>query len=339
MTAAAALFALLGLALLGVSDWLANLLLYARRQPLTRTPADYGLPYEEVSCRSQDGLRLHGWWIPAAAADPPVMLILHPRFGNRHGLCVAQQPWPPLFGTDVDLLQCAQACHRAGYTVFMLDLRNHGESQHGLGAGGLTEDQDVMGAVDYVFQRIAPNDPAAAKVGVIGFGLGAAAALAAVGREKGGAEVIRVFSGDSEGGSGFLTIQPPTVKRLRFVVAVQPASLGVLLRGYLRQRMGPMGLILLPLVDWFCRRRGGYPLTATSLLKPVREVHLPVLYVQSHGDLRSVCHEVQGHYAATPGPKEIWWLDPPLGRLEGYQYVCEQMEPILAFADRQLHTC
>jgi hypothetical protein len=94
--------------------------------------------------------------------------------------------------------------------------------------GGLTEDQDVTAAVEYAFARDTGGAP---RVGVVGFGLDAATALAAVGRFKGGTETMWVFSGDSEGGSDWMKIPPATIKRLSFVVAVQPVSVGTLLRG------------------------------------------------------------------------------------------------------------
>ena len=74
----------------------------------------------------------------------------------------------------------------------MFDFRGHGGSQGGQCAGGLTEDQDVRGAVDKAFKRIAAEVPAweTPQVGVVGLGLGASAAIAAVGREKGGVEVL-----------------------------------------------------------------------------------------------------------------------------------------------------
>jgi uncharacterized protein len=327
------------LALIGMSYWISTLLLYGRRQPITRTPAAYGLAYEDVTFRSKDGLTLQGWWLPAAATQrngtEPVVILLHPFLGNRHGLLVQQPGWPRLFATEVDLLKLAQACHQAGFAVFMFDFRSHGVSQQGLCAGGLTEDQDVMGAVDYVFNRMAATAVTPA-VGVIGFGLGAAAALAAVGREKGGAEVIRVFSGDSEGGSGFITIPPPNVKRLRFLIAVQPASLGVLLRGYLRTVARPLAWVLPPLVDKFCQWRGGYPLTAIFLLKCIQEAHVPVLYLQACADPWGDCREVQRFYDATPGLKQINWIEESFGRVETYAYVTEQPELVLTFAAQQL---
>ena len=262
---AIALLLLLTLALMGTAYWIANQLLYGRCQPITHTPADHDLAYEDISFQSKDGLTLKGWWIPVESGaenstQNPVVIILHPWFGNRHGVCTDSQPWPRVFKTNVDLLNIARSFHQADYTVLMFDFRNHGESQHGLGSGGLTEDQDVMGAVDYAFQRVAGNDDRIEPVvGVIGFGLGATAALAAVGREKGGDDVIRVFSGDTEGGSGFLTIPPLTVKRLQFLIAIQPASPGVLIQGFIHQIAGPYGglsKLVVPLVDWICRWRG-----------------------------------------------------------------------------------
>jgi pimeloyl-ACP methyl ester carboxylesterase len=187
--------------------------------------------------------------------------------------------------------------------VLAFDFRSHGESQRGPCAGGLNEDQDVVGAVDATFRRIAADAPGAEpQVGVVGFGLGAMAALVAVGREKGGTETIRVFSGDSEGGFGWVEIPPTKVKRLRFVVAIQPAALGVLLRGYLHQVFAPLSPILTPLVDRMCQRRGGYPLDSSLLLQFVRNVQIPVLYIQARRDPWGGRAEAQQFFDTTPGP-------------------------------------
>lgn len=162
-----------------------------------------------------------------------------------------------------------------------------------------------MGAVDYVFARIAPDNPEKPRVGVIGFGLGAAAALVALDREKGGAEVIRVFSGDSEGGSGFLAIQPLSVKRLRFCTAVEPLALQQMLPRCIRNGIGGWALWLLPSIDLVCRWRGGYPLAATALDKSVREAHVPLLYVASEANSKVEMCAIQRLYMQTPDPKQI----------------------------------
>src|SRR5690606_6806455 len=120
--------------------------------------ADYEMAYEDVCFASKDRLTLKGWWIPArltqSAGDVPVVILLHPMYGNRHGFLRDAQQWPFRAGEDVDLLQIARAFHSAGYAALLFDFRSHGESQRGLCGGGFTEDQDVMGAVDYVFARL-----------------------------------------------------------------------------------------------------------------------------------------------------------------------------------------
>lgn len=325
---------LLCLALLALAYWVSGLLLYARRQPLTRTPVDYGLAYEEVTFQSPDGLALKGWWVPSkrisSEAGNRAVVLLHPMFGNRHGCSLRERGWPRLFRAEIDLLKTVRSFHQAGYGTLVFDFRSHGQSQHGLCAGGLAEDQDVAAAVDYVFGRLA--EQGTPRVGVVGFGLGAAAAIVALGRDKSGTETLRIFNGDTEGGVGVISVPPPNVKLLRFLVAVEPASLGSLFRAGLGRIWPPLNWILFPLVNRMCTWRGGYPLHAAALLKFAREIRIPVLYVQAGPDLGTGSGEVQSLYEVTPGPRHMWRIEGPPGRLETCAYVGDHPERMLAFA-------
>ena len=367
--------ALLALAWLGLGYWLSGRLLYPPHQPLTRTPGDCGLDYEDVAFPSADGLALKGWWIPAWSEPRPqgpaaTIILLHPLFANRQGSCAQRQGWPPLFQTDLDLLKTACVFHQAGYAVLTFDFRNHGESQAGISAGGLNEDQDVVGAVDYAFKRLealalaertaaagtplAGTQPAGAagarkpaaktpRVGLVGFGKGAAAAITAIGRVKGDARTIRVFSADNEGATGWTDFPPANVKMLRFLVAVQPASLRTTLGGLIRQTAAglPLDLVLVPLVDRLCQWRGGYPLDAALLLKFAAEVNVPALYVQPRQDPWTGSYrpdgrsEAQAFYEATASPKEMYWIDTPGGRADACDDISAHPERILAFISRQ----
>ena len=335
---------LLFLALLALAYWISSLLMYPPRQTVLGTPGDYDLAYEDVVFKSQDGLELEGWWIPAPGvasgqASSPAIVLLHPMFGNRQGFN-ARRGWPRRLHPGIDLLKVARSFHQSGYTLLMFDFRGHGGSQGARCAGGLTEDQDVRGAVDYIFKRIAAEVPAreTPQVGVVGFGLGASAAIAAVGREKGGAEVIRVFSGDSEGAAGLIEIQPANVKKLRFLVAIQPASLSGLLHGYFSEIFAPLSVLLVPLANRLCLWRGGYPLDAAFLLKYAHQVNMPMLYVQARQDPWGGAQEVQKLFEATPGPKKIWWIEETLRRLEAYNYVGDHLENVLAFAGQHVNS-
>ena len=46
------------------------------------TPADYGVPFEDVSFQAADGVRLHGWYVKPPGPDRPVLLWAHGNAGN-----------------------------------------------------------------------------------------------------------------------------------------------------------------------------------------------------------------------------------------------------------------
>ena len=78
---------------------------------LVGTPRDVGLEYEDVLFDTVDGVRLHGWWVPAARA--PVFVWFHGNAGNiSHRL------------ENIKLLH-----DLVGVQVFIFDYREYGRSQ------------------------------------------------------------------------------------------------------------------------------------------------------------------------------------------------------------------
>jgi pimeloyl-ACP methyl ester carboxylesterase len=313
---------------------LSNFLFYPPRQPLRRHPEDYGLHYENVSFLSTDRLTIKGWWIPGKLSKKVVILV-HPFSGNRHGLTARRKPWPNSFRADVDLLKVAQIFNQNDWAVLLFDLRSHGESPRKLCGGGFTEDQDVIGAVDYAFKRFISDNPDGQKqqVCVVGFGLGATAALVAVGRVKGKAEKIMVFTGDMEGGAGYTEIQPPNIKLLSSVIVVQPISPGNFLYCYLESLFPKLGM-LVPLVDRLCQTRGGYPLDGNLLFKAAREIHLPVLLIRPRLTPKRLDQELQSLYEALAGAKQIEWVEGSLDLLGVYRKIINDPQPILNYASK-----
>jgi fermentation-respiration switch protein FrsA (DUF1100 family) len=148
---------------------LAGFLVYqyarARGQWGTDEPPD-GLA-EEVSFPSiGDAIRLSGWFFraPEASASHPAPAIV-----LCHGIWTGRRECLPLA-----LRFCA-----AGYNVLTFDFRAHGQSDGRFTSVGLHETNDVLGAVSFVKHR-AEVDPA--RIGVIGFSMGAAAAIQAAAR-------------------------------------------------------------------------------------------------------------------------------------------------------------
>ena len=75
------------------------------------TPADVGLPYDDVTFETADGLRLHGWYIPAEKSRA-VMLFMHGNAGNI-----------------THRLDSISLFHDLGLSVFIFDYRGYGESE------------------------------------------------------------------------------------------------------------------------------------------------------------------------------------------------------------------
>ena len=126
--------------------------------------------------------------------------------------------------------------------------------------------------------------------------------------------------------------EPETALRaVRFLVAVQPVSANVFVRQYLRAEYTPLSVFLAAIVDWFVQRRGGYALKAMSPLPYVKDIRVPTLYIQARADRWTTVADTQSFYDATPGEKELWWIEGITQRFEAYNYVGDHPERIIAF--------
>lgn len=57
-------------------------LIYFPERTLAATPSQHGLPYEEVWLTTDDGVRLHGWFLPSKQPSGLTLLFLHGNAGN-----------------------------------------------------------------------------------------------------------------------------------------------------------------------------------------------------------------------------------------------------------------
>lgn len=129
------------------------------RREGTETPADLGLPAEEIWLNSVSGKRLHGWFIPVDGRAPAVV-VLHGWGGNASLM-----------------LPLARHIHQAGFHALFFDARNHGLSEHDrfTSMPRFAEDLDV--AAGWL-----GDHPAVTTVGVIGHSVGAGAAILSASR-------------------------------------------------------------------------------------------------------------------------------------------------------------
>jgi dipeptidyl aminopeptidase/acylaminoacyl peptidase len=131
--------------------------------------ASYAMPRpEDVSFPSRDpAVTISGWWIPAADPAAPAVVVVH-----GHTSCKR----------DDDVLLPAGMLYRRGFSVLLIDLRDHGDStdEDLRYAGGTEEYRDVLGAWDWL--QSARSIPAE-RIGLLGISLGAATVLIASGEE------------------------------------------------------------------------------------------------------------------------------------------------------------
>jgi fermentation-respiration switch protein FrsA (DUF1100 family) len=118
---------------------------------LEATPADIGLPYEDVRIDTADGERLHGWYVPAAEARG-VLLFFHGNAGN-----ISHR------------LESIAIFNDLGLDVFIVDYRGYGQSSGKPSEQGTY--QDARAAWDYLVDRrgVAPG-----RIVVFGRSLGGA---------------------------------------------------------------------------------------------------------------------------------------------------------------------
>ena len=133
-----------------------KLMVTARRSPITRTPAEAGLEFEDASFPAADGVGLKGWFIPSGAEGrSPAVVFVHGWMWNRLGNVAHQVKG--LADADVDFLPAAKGLHDAGFNVLLFDVRWHGESSAAPSPCpyGPVEARDYIGAVRYL--RLAPG--------------------------------------------------------------------------------------------------------------------------------------------------------------------------------------
>jgi len=89
---------------------------------LEQTPADWGLEYKDVNFNTEDGVQLHGWYIPQRESKQ-VLLFFHGNAGN-----ISHRR------ASIEIF------HRLGVNVLIFDYRGYGQSEGQQSEQGLYKD-------------------------------------------------------------------------------------------------------------------------------------------------------------------------------------------------------
>ena len=120
---------------------------------ITATPSRIGLGFENISFEASDGVRLHGWFIPAADPSGRALLFFHGNAGN-----ISHR------------LESIMIFHDLGFDVLIFDYRGYGKSEGRPSEEGLY--RDGRAAFDFLVERGYTRD----RVVVFGRSLGGAVA-------------------------------------------------------------------------------------------------------------------------------------------------------------------
>jgi fermentation-respiration switch protein FrsA (DUF1100 family) len=125
------------------------------RAAVDASPADFGLPYKDVTVTSEDGFRLVGWYVPTE--NGAVIMAQHGLKSDRTAL-----------------LEEAEMLHDHGYGVLITSVRAHDESDGELISFGYHEMKDWEAWYQFLMQQD-EIDPE--RVGIIGTSMGATQAI------------------------------------------------------------------------------------------------------------------------------------------------------------------
>jgi pimeloyl-ACP methyl ester carboxylesterase len=290
---------------------LAQALIKPTRKPIMKNPSDYGMEYQDIDFISKDGTGLKAWYIPGKSDR--LIIMTHPMPFNRYGFHTKGQGLIRISNVEVELLKTVNQLHAAGYGVFTFDFRNHGESDKadgGVCGVGYHEWQDVVGAMNHVksSQKLKNNE-----VGFVSHCMGANATLIAMSKE------------------------PGLFKDVRAVVAIQPISMNVFVPHYLRDKM-PVFKNKTSKINEKIKAIAGFGLEDMSPKNYIKDIKVPVLYVQVKNDPWTDPSDVQGFYDNTDSLKEIFWIEGDLERFDGYNYFAENPMQMLEFLKKHMKT-
>ena len=142
---------------------LQNRLIFKPKSAVLTTPANFNLPYQEVSVSvpNFNNQKICGWWIPQTQPTAKVILYLH---GNRGNMAAQEKSFN---------LDRVAKLYQLGFSVFMIDYRGYGNSE-GPFPTEATVYEDALIAWNYLTQEknLSPEE-----IFIYGHSLGGAIAV------------------------------------------------------------------------------------------------------------------------------------------------------------------
>ena len=278
------------------------------RTPIMRTPAEYGLEFEDIFFQSLDGVPLEGWYIPA---DSDRLIICnHPGTFNRYGFPGHLAPWSMANDFEVNFIKIYEALHHAGYNVLAYDMRNHGASgsaNNGVMGYGMYEWRDSIGAMQYVKSH-----------------------------EKLKHMTVGLFSPCAGGNATMraMTECPEVFEDVKALICPQPCSASI----SMKQILGFQGLQdHMEELDFEQQKLGGLPFDKCTPHPYAPNLKVPTYIIQVHDDPITQPIDVQTTYDLIPGKeKKLFWIEGTNRRFDGYNYFGKNPESMIEWFDKYM---
>lgn len=146
-----------------IQSWL----IYYPQKAYWATPDQLGLAFEDVTLTTDDGVTIHGWYMPRAAAKGTIVYF-HGNAVNIGQECPTHKLW-----------------HSMGYNVFAVDYRGYGRS------AGAPSEQGTYRDADAAWKHLTrQRGESPERIVLFGRSLGSAVAIDLAVRERPGALVI-----------------------------------------------------------------------------------------------------------------------------------------------------
>ena len=291
-----------------------NLFLRPNRQEVVKNPSDYGMDYEDVTVRTEDGVDLAAWLIPGN--NGKVIIMGHPGTFTKYGYSLNNETMMRSgYEKDVEFLPSIKHLADAGYTVLMYDQRNHGES--GSTPNGQPHDlpanvyKDTLAVAKYMSEH---PDYRGQDIGLYGICQNSMINMIAMSKDPEALEEANV--------KAMTVIQPHGIDSWFENVGIP----------------GPV----INLADWFHERRGATRMAEWDPVPFAEDVRVPVLFVQNVNDSTSDMKHVEAIYNAIPSEKNAIWIDEEgtdagtYHRFHTYNWFNDHPEQLVAFFDAKL---
>lgn len=238
--------------------------IYPIWRPHVTPPVDDERPFQRVDFPSMGGIRLAGWYGQGTGRRGTATIIVCHGWANHKG----------------DMLGVAEVLRGFGFDVLLFDLHGWGDSDRGPVTFGDRETGDILGAVRFLKEQ---RHGKAQRIGLIGFSMGAAAAIRA-------------------------TAQSSDIDAL--VADASYARLDVQVGRFFGQFMGPLWPVAYVPARWLGERLTGMAIGSVSPLQAIAQISpRPVLIIHGTRDRVVDVQDAKQLYQAAGPPKTLWLVE------------------------------